>query len=42
MTSRIGVFVCDCKGLVSDRVDTARLVEEAALLDDVLHERRAS
>jgi len=41
VTSRIGVFVCDCKGLVSDRVDTARLVEEAALLDDVAFVERA-
>ncbi|MCP4677798.1 MAG: hydrogenase iron-sulfur subunit [Deltaproteobacteria bacterium] len=35
MTSRIGVFVCDCKGLVSDHIDTARLAEEAAALETV-------
>ena len=35
MTARIGVFVCDCKGLVSDHVDTARVAEVAGGLDDV-------
>lgn len=35
MKSKIGIFVCDCKGLVSDRVDTGRVVAEAALLQQV-------
>ena len=42
MTSRIGVFVCDCKGLISDHVDTLRLTEKAASLQDVAFvDRRA-
>ncbi|MHC4861451.1 MAG: 4Fe-4S binding protein, partial [Planctomycetota bacterium] len=35
MTSRIGAFVCDCKGLVSDHVDTVRVAEAMAGLPDV-------
>ena len=35
MKPAIGVFVCDCKGLVSDHVDTARVAAEAARLDGV-------
>ncbi|MCP4606616.1 MAG: hydrogenase iron-sulfur subunit [Proteobacteria bacterium] len=35
MTSRIGVLICDCKGLISDHVDTSRLTEEAAGLEQV-------
>lgn len=35
MTSRIGVLVCDCKGLVSDHVDTARVAEAASDLEGV-------
>ncbi len=35
MASRIGVFVCDCRGQVSDHLDTARVVEEASELEDV-------
>ncbi len=35
MTAHIGVFVCDCKGLVSDHVDTSRLAEEISTLGDV-------
>jgi len=35
VASRIGVFICDCKGLVSDRVDTARVALSAAALDNV-------
>ena len=35
MARRIGVFVCDCKGQVSDRVDTARVAEAAGILEDV-------
>jgi len=31
----MGVFICDCKGLVSDRIDTARVAEDAAALDGV-------
>jgi len=31
----IGVFVCDCKGLVADRVDTARLTRAVGALDGV-------
>jgi heterodisulfide reductase subunit A len=41
VTSRIGVFVCDCKGQVSNRVDTARLAEAAAALEDVAFVERA-
>lgn len=40
MDSRIGVFVCDCKGLVSDHLDTGRLAEVAAGLDGVAFVRR--
>lgn len=32
---RIGVFVCDCKGQVSDYIDTSRLEEKAADLEHV-------
>jgi heterodisulfide reductase subunit A len=35
VTCRIGVFVCDCKGLISDHVDNERLAKEAAALPDV-------
>ncbi len=35
MASRIGVFVCDCKGQVSDHVDTARLVDDVSTLEGV-------
>ncbi len=35
MTSRIGVFICDCKGQVSDYIDTARLGEQARSLEGV-------
>jgi heterodisulfide reductase subunit A len=35
MKPAIGVFVCDCKGLVSDHLDTGRVAAEAALLDGV-------
>ena len=35
MTARIGVFVCECKGLVSDRVDCERLAAQAAELEGV-------
>ncbi len=35
MTSRIGVFVCDCKGQVSDRVATDQVAAAAAALDGV-------
>jgi heterodisulfide reductase subunit A len=35
VTSAIGVFVCDCKGQVSDHIDTSRLVEHAERLEDV-------
>ena len=35
MASRIGVFVCDCKGQVSDHIDTTRVVEQASTLEDV-------
>ena len=40
MASRIGVFVCDCKGLISDHVDTGRLVEAAAALEEVVFVER--
>jgi len=30
---RIGVWICDCAGLVSDHLDTARVAEEAAGLE---------
>ncbi len=40
MTSPIGVFVCDCKGQVSDHVDTSRLVEHAQRLEDVAYVER--
>ena len=33
--SGIGVFICDCKGQVSDRVDTERLAEAAGKLENV-------
>jgi len=33
--SNIGVFICDCKGQVSDTVDTARLAEAAEKLENV-------
>jgi heterodisulfide reductase subunit A len=42
MTRRIGVFVCDCKGLISDHVDNERLVREAAVLSDVALVERVS
>jgi len=32
---RIGVFVCDCKGQVSDYIDTSHLAEKAADLEHV-------
>ena len=35
MVARIGVFICDCKGLVSNKVDTARVAHDAATLDKV-------
>ncbi|MBU0754718.1 MAG: hypothetical protein KJ645_06230, partial [Planctomycetes bacterium] len=35
MTPRIGVFICDCKGMISDRVDTAQIEEQAATLEGV-------
>jgi len=35
VTARIGVFVCDCKTQVSDKVDTERLTAAAAELDGV-------
>ncbi len=35
MASRIGVFVCDCKGQVSDHIDTAQVVEQASAMEDV-------
>ena len=35
MTDRIGVLVCDCKGQVSDHVDTARVAEAASALEGV-------
>lgn len=35
MASRIGVFICDCKGQVSDHLNTARVVEAASSLKDV-------
>lgn len=35
MESRIGIFICNCKGLVSDPIDTARVAEEAARLEGV-------
>lgn len=40
MRPRIGVFVCDCKGLVSDRVATERVAEAAAQLDEVVFVER--
>ncbi|MFH2001528.1 MAG: CoB--CoM heterodisulfide reductase iron-sulfur subunit A family protein, partial [Planctomycetota bacterium] len=42
MKSRIGIFICDCKGLVSDHVDTAQIEKDSAVLDSVAFvERRA-
>ena len=35
MTARIGVFICDCKGQISDSIDTRRLAREAEALEDV-------
>ncbi len=35
MASRIGVFVCNCRGLVSDHVDTSVVAEAAESLVDV-------
>ena len=35
VTRRIGVFICDCKGLISDHVDNDRLANEARVLRDV-------
>jgi len=35
LTARIGIYVCDCQGLVRDHVDTARLADAAAELTDV-------
>ena len=35
MTRRIGVFICDCKGLISDQIDNERLVNEAQNLPNV-------
>ena len=35
MTPRIGVFVCDCKGQLSDRIDTDQVAAAAAALDGV-------
>jgi heterodisulfide reductase subunit A len=40
VTSRIGVFICDCKGQVSDFIDTARLGELAKTLEDVVFVER--
>jgi heterodisulfide reductase subunit A len=35
VTPRIGIFICDCHGLVSDAIDTARLADGARSLQDV-------
>ena len=35
MTRRIGVFVCDCKGLISDHIDNERVANEASTFPDV-------
>jgi len=36
MSGRIGVFVCDCKGLISDHIDNEILVNESAALRNVV------
>ena len=36
----IGVYICDCKGQVSDRVDTARLADLAGTLEGVVFVER--
>ena len=36
MTGCIGVFVCDCKGLISDHIDNEIVVNEASALRDVV------
>jgi heterodisulfide reductase subunit A len=38
--ARVGVWICDCKGLVSDHVDTGRLETAASALDGVALVRR--
>jgi heterodisulfide reductase subunit A len=35
VTSRVGVFVCDCKGQISDFIDTPLLTDEITDLEDV-------
>jgi heterodisulfide reductase subunit A len=35
MTCRIGVFICDCKGLISDHIDSDILVNQSSALPDV-------
>ena len=41
MQPQIGVFVCDCKGLVSDHVDVDRVVHAAESLEHVRVVQRA-
>ncbi|MBT3223520.1 MAG: CoB--CoM heterodisulfide reductase iron-sulfur subunit A family protein, partial [Proteobacteria bacterium] len=38
--ARVGVWICDCKGLVSDNVDTEQIEAAAKSLDSVVHVRR--
>jgi len=40
LTARIGVFICDCSGQISDHVDTSRLARETASLDKVVFVER--
>ena len=41
MVARTGVFICDCKGLVSDKIDTACVAQDAAALDNVAFVERS-
>ena len=42
MRTRVGVWICDCAGLISDHLDIGRVVEAAAEMDDVVEVRRAT
>ena len=37
---RIGIHICDCQGLVSDHLDTARVEQAAGQLEGVVHVAR--
>ena len=40
MKPRIGVFICDCKGQISDHIDTKYLADEVATLEGVFFVER--